>query len=53
MHGYYLEEGEFLYHKVQERFRAAGENRTHDPGSFSSDALWRAGSEFNHNYTEL
>ena len=38
--GYYLKEGEFLYQKVQKKkFRAAGENLTHDPPSFSSDAL--------------
>ena len=38
MHGYYLEE-EFLYQKVQKRFRAAGENRTHDSLNATSDAL--------------
>ena len=32
-------EGEFLYQKVQTRFRAAAENRAHDPPSASSDAL--------------
>ena len=54
-----LEEGEFLYQKAPEKIQAPGKNRTHDPSSFSSDApttelleaLWRAGSEFNYNYT--
>ena len=36
---YNLEEGEFLKQKVQKQIRASGENRTHDPLSFSSDAL--------------
>ena len=56
---YNLEEGEFLYHKAQKKFQAPAENRTHGPSSSSSDALttellealWRAGSEFNYNYT--
>ena len=34
-----LEEGELLYQKAQKKFRAPGENRTHDPLSSSSDAL--------------
>ena len=54
-----LKEGEFLYQKAPKKIQAPGENRTHDPSSFSSDApttelleaLWRAGSEFNYNYT--
>ena len=49
----------FLTLESSEKFRAPGENQTHDPLSFSSDtlatelldALWRAGSKFNHNYT--
>ena len=54
-----LEEGEFLYQKAPKKIQAPGENRIHDPSSFSSDApttelleaLWRAGSEFNYDYT--
>ena len=42
---YNLEEVEFLYQKAQKKIQAPGENRTHDPSSFSSDALtlsyWR------------
>ena len=49
----------FLTLESSEKFRAAGENQTHDPPSSSSDALatelldalWRAGSKFNYNYT--
>ena len=45
--------------KLRKKFRAPRENRTHAPTSSSSDALttelvealWRAGSEFNCNYT--
>ena len=56
---YNLEEVEFLYQKAQKKIQAPGENRTHDPSSFSSDALttellealWLAGSEFNYSYT--
>ena len=35
----YLEEGEFLYQNGQKKFRASGENQTHDPPSVSSDVL--------------
>ena len=53
-----LEEGEFYDQEAQKKFRTPGENWTHDPLSSSSDslttklleALWRAGSKFNHNY---
>ena len=49
----------FLTLESSEKFRAPGENQTHDPPSSSSDALatelldalWRAGSKFNYNYT--
>ena len=49
----------FLTLESSEKFRAPGENQTHDPLSSSSDALatelldalWRAGSKFNYNYT--
>ena len=49
----------FLTVESSEKFRAPGENQTHDPLSSSSDALatelldalWRAGSKFNYNYT--
>ena len=54
LHSFDLEEGEFLYQKDQKKFRAPGENQTHDPPGVSSDALttkplealWRAGSKF-------
>ena len=36
---YNLEEEEFQDQKAQKKFRAPGENRTHDPLSSSSDAL--------------
>ena len=47
--------------KAQKKFRAPGENRTHDPPSSSSnalttellEALWRGGSKFYNNYTSL
>ena len=49
----------FLTLESSEKFRAPGENQTHDPLSSSSDtlatelldALWRAGWKFNYNYT--
>ena len=55
LHSFNLEEGEVLYQNGQKKFRASGENQTHDPPSVSSDvltaepleALWRAGSKFN------
>ena len=45
--------------KVRKKIRAPGENRTYDRPSSCSDALttqllealWRAGSKFNYNYT--
>ena len=49
-----LKEGQFLYQKAQKKFWAPGENQTHNPLSSSLDALealWRAGSKFNYNYT--
>ena len=54
---YILEEGERK--KAQKKFPALGENQTHDPVRSSSDALttelleavWKAGSKFNKNYT--
>ena len=59
LQGKYLEEGHFLTPESSEKFRAPGENRTHDPPSSSADALttellealWRAGSKFKYNYT--
>ena len=56
---YSLEEVEFLYQKAQKKNQAPGENRTHDPSSFSSgalttellEALCLAGSEFIYSYT--
>ena len=55
LHSFDLEEGEFLYQNDPTKFRAPGENQTHDPPSVSSDALTteplevlrRAGSKFN------
>ena len=54
-----MEEGDFQHQKAQKKFRAPGENQTHDPPSSSSDglttelleALWRAGSKLCYNYT--
>ena len=48
-----------LIPESSEKFRAPGENQTHDPQSSSSDArttelleaLWREGSKFHYNYT--
>ena len=56
---YNMEEVEFLYQKAQKKIQAPGENRTHDPSSFSTgalttellEALWLAGSEFIYSYT--
>ena len=44
------------FRKLTKKFRALGENRTHDPPSSNSDtlttellrALWRVGSKLNH-----
>ena len=53
-----MEEGEFLCQNVQRKFRAPGENQTHDSRSSRQSALttelleapWRVGPKFNHNY---
>ena len=54
-----MKEGELLWQNAQRKFRAPGENRTHDSRSSRQsalatellEALWRVGSKFNHNYT--
>ena len=53
-----MEEGEFLCQNAQRKFRAPGENQTHDSRSSREsalttellEALWQVRPKFNHNY---
>ena len=58
---YILEDGEIQHQKAQIKFQTLDDKRTHNPLSSISEALttelleaiWRAGSKFNYNYTGL